>query len=268
MSTNANLPNVNSLFQTAASEGVLSPASLAALQVVDFGQQIQNALGVPADDVAASEVVLVTLLIDDSGSIRFAGNVAAVRDGHNRVLDALKASKQQDAILVHTRYLNGHILFPYSPLAQAKRMDSQNYNPILGTPLYDETVATLGAVLAKTQEFADNGVPVRTVTLIVTDGDDQSSCKANAGKVKALVDDMLRQECHIVAGMGMDDGGTDFGLVFRGMGIRDEWILTPANSPTEIRRAFEVFSQSAVQASQGGVQFGQTTLGGVKTKSP
>jgi hypothetical protein len=232
------------------------------LNVVDVGAQIQDALGVNVDDVQASEVVLVTMLIDDSGSIRFAGNTKAVRDGHNLVLESLEASKQKDSVLVHTRYLNGTVLFAYLPLAQAVRMDKGNYNPVHGTPLYDETVVTLGTVLAKAQQFAENGVPVRTVTLLVTDGDDQHSQRANAGKVKTLVRDMLRQECHIVAAMGVDDGAVDFRLVFKGMGIRDEWILTPGNSRSEIRRAFEVFSQSAVQASQGGGNFSRTALGG------
>jgi hypothetical protein len=56
---------------------------------------------------------------------------------------------------------------------------------------------------------------------------------------------------HIVAAMGISDGSTDFKAVFRSMGIPDRWILTPGNSATEIRRAFAVFSQPAVRASQG-----------------
>ena len=38
--------------------------------------------------------------------------------------------------------------------------------------------------------------------------------------------------------MGIDDGQTDFCEVFREMGIRDEWILLPGNSASEIRAAF------------------------------
>src|SRR5215472_6199961 len=109
-------PDVNDLFQTAHVEGVLSPASLQALTVVDLGAQIQAGLGISVDDVAASEVVLVTMMPDDSGSIRIAHNEAAVRNGHNLVLDALRASKQRDGILAHTRYLNGAVLFPYRPI--------------------------------------------------------------------------------------------------------------------------------------------------------
>jgi hypothetical protein len=39
--------------------------------------------------------------------------------------------------------------------------------------------------------------------------------------------------------------------VFREMGIEDRWILTPGSTASEIRRAFQVFSQSAIRAGQG-----------------
>jgi hypothetical protein len=263
MSSKSVVPDVSALFQAAQQEGLLSTESLRTLEVQDIGKQIQAALGTPADDVQASEVVLVTMLIDDSGSIRFVrGNTEAVRDGHNRVLSALAGTKQADSILVHTRYLNGHILFPYSPLAETVCLDARNYDPRLGTPLYDETVVVLGTVLAKAQEFAANGVPARTVTLLVTDGNDQHSTRMNAAKVRCLVEDMLRMETHIIAALGLDDGSIDFRLVFQSLGIPDHWILTPGNSPGEIRRAFEVFSRSAVRASQTAQSFSKTALGG------
>lgn len=253
---------VNQLFQTAHSEGVLSPASLQTLTVVDLGAQIQAGLGITVDDVQSSEVVLVTVMPDDSGSIQFAGNAQAVRDGHNLVLDALVASKQRDNVLTHTRYLNGHVLYPYCPLDRAVRMDKRNYDPNQGTPLYDQAVVLLGTVLAKAQQFADNGVPTRTVTLLITDGADAHSTRFGAKDVAALVRDMRRAESHIVAAMGIDDGSTDFRQVFSAMGIDDRWILSPRNSQAEIRRAFEVFSQSAIRAAQGSVSFSQTVMGG------
>jgi hypothetical protein len=237
-----------------------------ALNVIDIGAQIQAGLGTPVDDVMASEVVLVTIMPDDSGSIRFAGNSAVVRAGHNTVLDALVASPQRDQMLVHNRYLNGRVLYPYCPVTQAIRMDHQNYDPNQGTPLYEQTVVLLGTVLAKTQEFAENGVPVRSVTLIISDGADEHSQRTVAQDVQVIVADMLRSENHIIAAMGIDDGGhTDFRKVFRSMGIRNEWILTPGNSQKEIRQAFALFSQSAIRASQSADNFSQTALGGFGT---
>jgi len=253
--------DINGLLGAARQTGAISAASANVLTAVDIGDRIREGLGMGADDVQASDAILVTLLIDDSGSIRMAGNSQAVRDGYNGCLDALKDAKQERNLLVQTAYLNGGILNPYSLRASAPRMDPQNYNPNGGTPLHEATIVTLGRVIAKAQEFADSGLPVRTVTLIVTDGA-ATDTHRTADEVRTVVRDMLKKEIHIVAGMGIDDGSTDFRRVFREMGIRDEWILTPGSTPSEIRRAFQVFSRSAVRASQNAANFGTTLAGG------
>jgi hypothetical protein len=247
---------VKKLLEDAHQQGALSTKSLNALDVVDVGAQIQAGLGVTIDDVTASEVVLLTMMPDDSASIASAGNTDAVRDGHNLVIDALKRSKQAGEVLAHTRYLNGHVLCPYTALDHAVAMTKANYDPVHGTPLFDQACVVLGTVIAKAQELAQAGIAVRTVTLIITDGGDYGSKRCKPSDVHALVTDMLAQENHIVAAMGISDGTTDFKRVFQSMGIPDRWILTPGNSATEIRRAFQVFSQSAVRASQGTVQLG------------
>lgn len=254
-------PNVSSLFQSAEDNGTLSPgASQMLVTVPDIGMQIQTALGVSPDDVAASEVVLVSMMPDDSGSM--AGvNAQLAREGHNLVLDSLADSKQADGILAHTRYLNGHILYPYRPIAQAVRLDSMNYDPALGTPLYDQSIVLFGTVLAKAEEFEQNGVPARTVTLLITDGADTGG-RYKAKDVAKLVKDMRKAEKHIIAAMGIDDGVTDFRAIFRSMGIDDKWILTPKNTAHDIRSAFLLFSKSAVRASQSAKKFSATAVGG------
>jgi hypothetical protein len=247
----SNSQNAKKLLEQAHQAGALSATSMKTLDVADLGAQIQAGLGVCVDDVAASEVVLVSMMPDDSSSIAGAQNEPSVRDGHNLVLESLRQSKQSGDVFVHTRYLNGHVLFPYVAIDGAVAMDARNYRADKGTPLYDQTVVLLGTVLAKSQEFAQAGVPVRTVTLLITDGADCGSTRATAATVNALVTDMLRQENHVIAAMGISDGSTDFRAVFRAMGIPDRWILTPGNTASEIRKAFQVFSRSAIAASQG-----------------
>ncbi len=265
MTRSKDVIDVEQLFGEAEEQGWISKEAAGVLGVVpDIGAQIQAGLGVRVDDIPSSEVVLVTMLIDDSGSINSAGNEQVVRDGHNLVIDALLKSKQQENILVHVRYLNGKVLYPYCSLGQVTRMDRRNYLATGGTPLYDQSIVVLGTVLTKTMEFASNGVPVRSVTLIITDGLDQHSTSATASHVAKVVAEMLKMENHIIAAMGIDDGGTDYRKVFRAMGLRDEWVLTPANTPQEIRRAFNLFSQSATQASQSSQSFGLTSAGGFK----
>ncbi len=256
--------------------GALGAQAQAVVDVEDLGAQIQAGLGISPEDVQSSEVTLFSLLVDDSTSIRFGNNSQHIRDGYNGILDALLATKQRDSILVHVPYLNGTILCPYVRIKDAPRMTPQNYNPNGGTPLYDQGVLFLATVAAKAQEFRDNGIPCRGVSCIITDGHDEGSYKCDETDVEKVVRDLLMSESHIISGMGIDDSqkdaqgriirkGTDFTAVFKSMGIQDDWILTPDSSPSGIRKAFGMLSQSAVRASQGGKAFSQTAMGGFGT---
>lgn len=260
----ASSSNVNALLESAVQNQALTPAAAQAIAIVDVGQQIQNAMGVNVDDVGQAEVILVALLIDDSGSIRFVkGNTEAVREGHSLVLDAMIQSKQQDNILVLTQFLNGGVISPFGSINNTVRLDTHNYDPMGGTPLYDQTAALLGAVAVKMQEFDNAGIHARAVVLIVSDGNDEGSRKLNSpSKVSPIVRDMLKSENCIIAAMGISDGSTDFKQVFGEMGIPDEWILTPQNDPRSIRSAFQLFSQSSSKAVQNAQSFSQVALGG------
>ncbi|MBI5044498.1 MAG: hypothetical protein HZC02_01090 [Candidatus Levybacteria bacterium] len=257
--------SLDDLFQSAVSQGSISPATLQSLNIQDVGQMIQGCLGIAVDAVTASKVFLVSLLVDDSSSIRFAGNTQAMRDGVNSVLDALNAVKNKDGILVSCRYLNGTVLYPFVPLDQAIRLTSSNYDPYGGTPLYDQTAVLAGSVIAKAQEFMLNGVPVTSSSLVVTDGHDEGSVNFRRPEaVEPVIRDLLVQEKHIFAAMGIDDGGTtNFADIFRRMGFRDEWVMTPSKSGQEIRRCFNMFSQSTASASQNATSFSQTAQAGL-----
>lgn len=263
--TNSQTVNLDDLFQSAVAQGSISPATLNSLNIQDVGQMIQGCLGISVDAVTASKVFLVTLLVDDSSSIRFAGNSQAMRDGVNLVLDALNKVKNRDGILICCRYLNGKILYPYVPLDQAIRLTTSNYDPNGGTPLYDQTAILAGSVIAKTQEFELNGVPVTSSSLVVTDGHDEGSYQFRRPEaVEPIIRDLLLQEKHIFAAMGIDDGGTtDFRDVFTRMGFRPEWVMTPQNTDQEIRRCFNMFSQSTASASQNATSFSQTAQAGL-----
>lgn len=240
---------------------------MAALNVDDIGAQIQAGLGmIGVDDVKASEVIAVTLIVDDSYSIKAEGNEQFIRDGVNSVFEALGESKQKDGILVHVSYLNGR-QFPFCALKDAVKLDVHNYQATGGTPLFDQQLVVLGRVVAKTQEFADNGVPVRSVTFTFTDGADSGSRK-RPQDINPVVRDMLRQETHIIGAMGIDDGVTDYTKVFTSMGMDPQWILTPKNSKSEIRKAFMVASQSALRASQAGGGFSAAATGGFGAGTP
>ncbi len=261
----AGIANVQSLFGSAHEDGVLSKAAVSVFSIPDIANQINQAMGVPAVDVKGpNEVYLVTILVDDSGSIAEAGNEQAIRDGVNVVREALMESNSNNAVLMCVRYLNGTVVIPFTPIAQVPVLDASNYQANGGTPLYDMSVVALGDLMAKTQEFSNRGKPVRSATLIVTDGYDQHSRRFTTPEsVKDIVSEILQDETHIVSAMGIQDKhGTDFRDVFKRMGIQDKWILTTTANKHDIRLNFGTFSQTAARGSQGAKPFSQAAAGG------
>jgi len=252
--------NVNELFEDALDAGDISKTTFDVLQTHDLGADINAAIGVSVDALGSDEVVFVTIILDDSASIDFSNNTTIVRNGYNMILDSLREAKVKDNILVHCVKLNSGILHPFCSLDDAVKLDGTNYNPDNGTPLYETCVKTLATILAKWQDYTSKGVTARTVTVIVTDG--AANGYSRVEDVASLVRDMLTMEQHIIAGMGIDDHQTNFTEVFQEMGILDKWILTPGNTPQEIRAAFQVVSSSAVRASQSALSFSQTNAGG------
>lgn len=254
---------VAQLLATAQADDILTPGS-ASIFTGNIGihDQIQQALGLSANLFQPADGVLLTILVDDSYSIHVAGNEDVIIDGVGTLIDAVESAQVQNNVLVHTTLLNGKIINPYVPLSQAQRLDRRNYSGNGGTPLYDSIVTTLGTVILKATELRNAGIPVQTVTVIVTDGRDEHSLRYGAKDVKTIVDDMLKYEDNVVTAMGISDGHTDFNKVFREMGLLDKWILTPANSHKEIRAAFRMVSQQASQAVSGAAAFSQVALGG------
>lgn len=270
--------SASSLIQNAHDEGILSGVSLAALQIPDIGQAINNAIGSEIE-VRASEAVHIVMLVDDSGSISYGWDDAAqknvdnsklVCDGHNLVIESLRGSKARDGIFVTTILLNGTVINAFTHIDDAKLLENGvNYSATGGTPLYDQSVVTIGSAIAKAQDLSDNGIPCRSVILIATDGKDEYSRKTRVDGVNSIVKDVLQTEQYIVAGMGIPGAregyggkGLDFREIFEKMGIEKKWILTPGGSQKEIRAAFQLFSQSATQASQNAGTFSKTAIGG------
>lgn len=257
--SNTSAPNVSKLFQQAQQEGVLSAA---AVRVLDTG--IQMDLGLPALDVPYSEVILLGILVDDSGSMRVGNNTQLAREGVNMELDAFLATREAHNILVDISYLNGHQLCSFNLIDQAPRLDRSNYpEPTGGTPLYDQTVEFLRRMIAKTLECEGNGMVVRTISLVITDGHDEHSKHCRSADVAAVVRDMrARENQHIVSAMGISDGHTDFKMVFAEMGLDPSLVLTPGNTPHEIRAAFQMHSRSSARASKSAGAFSNTIAKG------
>jgi hypothetical protein len=220
------------------------------LDADDVAAKINQGMGVDPDAFQASEVTLVSMLVDDSGSIEYAGNTPNVIAGVNGILDALLGSKAAGTILVHTRLLNGRIVCPFVALQDAPKLGRTNYTADGCTPLYDAIVEFGGTVAKKTREFLDNGVVVRSISVVVTDGKDEGSKRNTVADARKVVDSLLASETAVFCGMGIQLPGTDFNAIFDSMGIRPDSVMLVNSDPKAIRAACHAFSQSAIRVSQ------------------
>ncbi len=267
MNSQGSAPNVLDLLGGMSMEGSLSGAAHKILVQADVAQKIQASMGQPPTVVgASSEIVLVVLDVDDSSSIKYGRNVDNMIGGVNLILDALKGASKRGDVMVMIRAFNAGLIVPFTKLSDVPMLDHSNYNPYGGTPLYHESIVALGAALTKWREFDELGIPARTIVLVVTDGHDESHdfSERTPETVKPVLAPMVSGETHIFCAMGIDDGGlTNFRSVFERMGVKAQWVLTPANDPKAIRACFRTVSSAAATASQGGAHFSQTGATGV-----
>jgi hypothetical protein len=242
--------------------GELDELSCTTLEAPDVKAAVAAGLG---ERSTADEVLLTTLLIDDSASI--APNIAEVRRGHNTMLEALLTEQTPGDVRVQTRALNYGVLSPYRPVSQAMMLDSTNFGDkqisSAGTPLYLQSLITLGTVMMKAREEAERGAKVRTFTLIITDAEDNRSGDITVRHVRQIVTNMLEFATnHIVAGMGIGERHElSFHEIFRAMGIQRRWMFSSAADVDRLREEFDKITRELRLAASSEAAFLQLVAG-------
>lgn len=249
--------NLNNLFQTAVNNGTISPQTGTLLSGHLGAVVIAGAAGTAMDRIVATDVTLITVLIDASSSIGHGTLEQAVRDGQNQLVDAFAGSKEKDSIMMALWSFNQsqHVYHSYVPVTDAVRLTTKNYQPGGSTALYDTWCDALAANVAYATQLRATGTPCRSVVVVITDGADCGSTR-RASQCAQISRDLLASEQFVLAfvGVGRD---TDFRKVAKQMGIPDGCVLIATQAtPSELRRAFMMVSQSAIRASQGQIRPG------------
>jgi hypothetical protein len=242
------------LLQSAQASGVLSPETSSQVTGNLGGLVLAGAAGKDLEDITASDVTLVTVLIDASGSIADRGLEQAVREGQGALLDAFSGARERDSVLLATWTFaqDAKVVHSYLPTSDAVRLDARNYRASGSTRLYDTWCDALTANVAYAQRLRDGGTPTRSVVVVVTDGEDVSSQRGTSHCAR-LSRDLLASELFTLAfvGVGKD---VDFEAVARAMGIPAGCVLVQREAtPSSLRRTFQLVSRSAIRASQGRV---------------
>lgn len=249
---------LNALFGNAASVGMISPQTLTMLSGNLGNLVIAGAAGKDTETIDASEVLLVTVLVDASSSIGSRGLEAAVKAGYNKLLDTFSLSKERDAIMMALWTFQGRakVIHSYVPVNEAVGLDRSNYRPGGCTALYDTWCDSLAANLAYAQQLRDGGTPVRSVVVVITDGEDVGSKRRPVDCAKLTMDLLASEQFALgFVGVGSD---VDFTQVARDMGIPDDCIQVQKNAtPKGLRDVFHMVSRSVMRVSQSHVAPGQ-----------
>ncbi len=126
--------------------------------------------------------VLVNVILDKSGSM--ASKLKDVIEGFNAYVDGLAQEDKVEYLfsltLFDTQVAYRHVAIP---LAQVRKLDKKSYQPGGNTALND----AIGITVRKVD--ADKPPVDKIVTVIMTDGEENSSREWTHDAVKALIDD-------------------------------------------------------------------------------
>lgn len=177
-------------------------------------------------------------------------NAEALRQGHNRILDALATAPNPHIVRIAGQLLDRN-LYPYGTLQEAPRLTPANFRPNLPTTrLFDGTAEMLKMVLAKYEQMRAFDIETRTATLIMTDGVDNDSQIHTAKSIADVVHSMRDTKHHLVAAMGFEAGeGIHLKDLFNKMGIDPQWQLTSDATLEDILRVLGMFGKAAAQAT-------------------
>ena len=257
-STQTTPMDLGSLFDGAVSSGVVSQSVVSSISG-DLGSfVVAGAAGRDLEQLDASEVTLVTVMVDVSSSIFSYGLDGAVCTAQNTLLEQLREAPDADALLVSLWLFDcqQRVVHSYVPAADAVALDATNYTGGGATSLYDTWIDGLMANVAYAEQLRAGGTPCRSLAIVITDGEDTTSRK-KAGHCARLTRDLLASERFTLAFVGVGKV-VDFRKIARSMGLPDDCVAVDTNPTSEsLERLLRQVSMAAVQLSMGTVQPGQ-----------
>lgn len=212
---------------------------------------VAGASGIDADELIASEVTLVTVLVDASTSIATSGLEDAIVGGYGDLVDAFANAREKDGILVALWTFNdeARVVHSYVPVDDATRLDRTNYAALGGTKLYDTFCDALQANVTYAERLRAAGTPTQSILVLLTDGEDCGS-RRRVSHCRALATEALATEAWQLAFVGFGSE-TNFRKIAKSMGFPDKSVAVSATTTaSSIRALFRMVSQSVLRASQ------------------
>lgn len=192
----------------------------------------------PIEDIDNEFVNLFMIGTDSSGSMTM--HTTAMRDSLDTFKKAIQNSKQSDEILMARADFNSTI-----DISGYKVVDDfiTDYSASGTTLLYDVIVEGVDKLTAYMDHLKRNGMRVKAVFAIFSDGDDVGS-NASLATARKKIDELNRREI-TTAFIAFGDNARG---IAGSLGFRNT--LDVGASESELRKAFDCLSKSVIESSK------------------
>jgi hypothetical protein len=227
----------------------------------DFGSGF-GFTGATIDDLGATEYTLVTIALDETGSIQ--NFESQIREMLILSIEACKKSPHSNNLLVRVIRFGSQYAHRGGPgvdevhgFKTLSEIDTAAY-PTLhgggGTPLYDAVYSGVGAANTYAKSLTDMDFGVNGITIVITDGENTRSIAT----AKMVADELKRStsqevmESHLSILVGIDTGGGNKFTIqqFQTETGMDKFIWAGDATPGKLAKLAEFVSQSISSTSQ------------------
>ncbi len=185
--------------------------------------------------------VLINFILDRSGSMEIVREETI--HGFNKYLEEIRKENAVDYLLSLTLFggpdcIHKHVA---APLEKVDPLSRESYRPQGFTPLYD----AIGATIAKVD--AEKPQVDKVLTVILTDGHENSSREYNLAHIKALIDGKEKQGNWTFVFLGATPDAWDIGVTI-GVPVGNVYQHDPAQTPAvyaSLASSTSAYSRSA-----------------------
>jgi len=243
------ITDIKSLVSNAVSENEVSDAAGQIMISSLNDTNILGCTGVDVDDLTVDNVTLVSIALDASYSMY--EHEQTVREAYDElVIKAMKESKQANSMLVSTRVFDetDRILYGFKKVEDVGKVGSQYTAQGGATLLHDTAIAAMTGIRAYAKNLNDSGVQTKCIVVVMSDGGNNTGT-LSPDPVKKLAEDCIKSEMFYLVYVGFKQHSSDnLEAIGKSMGFPN--VLTAAKSPSEMRKAMGLVSQSIIRASQ------------------
>lgn len=213
--------------------------------------------GTRIDHLTATEYTLVTICVDETGSVMGFHN--QLRDMLTAAIDACKKSARSDNILVRvllfgSQYKNGTAeVHGFKPLNDIDTSAYPEIKPHGSTPLNDTVYSAVGATNVYGKQLSDQDYNVNGIVFVITDGGENSS-STSTSMVKKELEDAVRSEqleslISILIGVNVGYAGSMLSNYQQATGMT-HYLDAGNATPQRLAKLAEFVSQSVSSQSQ------------------